>query len=142
MIEEQGASTVQSKAPGAPVLVVDDDEHILELVEMTLEDEGYRVETAINGAKALEMLESLRPSLILLDMRMPEVNGWEFAEAYRKLPGPHAPIIVITAGKDAPARAEEIGAAGFLGKPFDLDDLIEVVRQHSRNGHTEPHAHP
>ena len=113
----------------APVLIVDDDVYIVELVEMTLGEEGYVVEAARDEIEALEKLKEIRPCLILLDMRMPEMNGWEFSQAYRSAPGPHAPIIVITAGKDAPGKAEEIGAQGYLSKPFDLDELITVVKR-------------
>jgi CheY-like chemotaxis protein len=113
-----------------PILVVDDDDAILELVQMTLENEGYSVITASDGAEALELLEKHSPSLILLDMRMPRVNGWQFAEAYRKRPAPHSPIVVITAATDVAQRAADIGAEGFLGKPFDLRDLLAAVERH------------
>lgn len=112
------------------VLAVDDDPSILELVQMALEDDGYTVMTAADGAEALELLDKHSLGLILLDMRMSRVNGWEFAEAYRRRPGPHAPIVVITAAADAAARAAEIGAEGYLGKPFGLDELSEVVSRY------------
>jgi CheY-like chemotaxis protein len=63
-------------------------------------------------------------------MRMPVMDGWEFARAYRELPGPHVPIIVVTAARDARTRAPEVNAEDFLGKPFDLDDLLVVVAQY------------
>jgi CheY-like chemotaxis protein len=109
------------------VLAVDDDEAILDLMQMILEDEGYRVLLARDGAEALEMLESTRPDLILLDMRMPNVNGPQFADAYRQTPGPHAPIVLVTAARDAPDAASEVGARAHLLKPFDVADLIQVV---------------
>lgn len=111
-----------------PILAVDDDEAILDLVQMALEDEGYGVLPAHDGAEALGLLRESNPSLILLDMRMPQVNGWEFAEAYRKFPAPHVPIVVMTAGRDARDAARDIGAACHIGKPFDVDNLIDVVR--------------
>ncbi len=109
------------------VLVIDDDEGIREMLEMALADEGYRVESAPNGAAGLELAARARPDLILLDMRMPIMDGWEFARAYRTRPGPHAPIVVVTAARDASDRAEQILADGYLAKPFSLDDLINVV---------------
>ncbi len=112
------------------VLAIDDDPSILDLVRMALEDEGYGVVTAADGADALALLEGCAPGLILLDMRMGGVNGWEFAEAYRRRPGPHAPIVVITAARDAAGRAAEIGAEGYLGKPFGLQELSDVVSRH------------
>jgi two-component system, chemotaxis family, chemotaxis protein CheY len=115
---------------GRPVLIVDDDASIRDLIEMTLAEQGYEVEAAPHGAAALEVIGHTRPSVILLDMRMPVMDGWDFARAYREMPGPHVPIIVLTAARDARGRAAEINAEGFLGKPFDLDDLLVVVAQH------------
>jgi CheY-like chemotaxis protein len=114
-----------------PVLVVDDDASIRDLIEMALADSGYTVQTAPDGAAALEVIGHTRPSVILLDMRMPVMNGWEFARAYRGLPGPHVPIVVLTAARDAGQRAAEICAEAFLGKPFDLNDLLGIVAQYA-----------
>ena len=114
-----------------PILVVDDDPSIRDLIAMALADQGYEVEAAPHGAAALEIVGHTQPSMILLDMRMPVMDGWEFARVYRDKPGPHAPIIVLTAARDAGQRAAEIGADGFLGKPFDLDDLFLLVAQHA-----------
>ncbi|TAK30111.1 MAG: response regulator [Chloroflexota bacterium] len=111
------------------VLVVDDDEAIVEMVKWALSEEGHTVSTAANGAIALEMLEQLRPDLILLDMRMPVMDGWQFAEAFRQRPDPKSPIVVMTAARDAAQRAREIAADGYLAKPFDIDDLIATVRR-------------
>jgi CheY-like chemotaxis protein len=110
-----------------PILVVDDDEVILSTVEFTLSDEGYPVMTAPDGAAALDLVEQQPPELILLDMKMPIMDGWAFARAYRDQPGPHAPIVVMTAAADAARRAADIGANGYLAKPFDLEDLLTVV---------------
>jgi CheY-like chemotaxis protein len=60
-------------------------------------------------------------------MRMPVMNGWEFSRAYHATPAPHAPIIVVTAARDAADRASQIQAEGYLAKPFDLDDLLTLV---------------
>ena len=70
------------------------------------------------------------PRLILLDMRMPVMDGWSFAAAYQALPGHHAPICVMTAAPDAAAHAAEIGAAAVLSKPFELDTLLATVAQY------------
>jgi CheY-like chemotaxis protein len=118
-------------AHGATVLVVDDDPSIRDFVEATLEDEGYGVLSASDGEAALALVGE-QPCAVLLDMRMPILDGWGFAEAYRALPGAHAPIVVMTAAENAAAWAEEIGAAGVLAKPFRLDDLLAVVAQHCR----------
>ena len=73
-----------------PILVVDDDEAILSAVESTLADEGYPVVTAPDGAAALDVVERQQPTAILLDMKMPVMDGWAFARAYRQQPGPRA----------------------------------------------------
>ena len=62
-------------------------------------------------------------------MRMPRMNGWEFVAAYRRLPEPHVPIIVMTAGRDAELNAVDIGASGYLRKPYDLDQLLRLIDQ-------------
>lgn len=113
------------------MLVVDDDTGIREFVRTVLAEEGYDVAEATDGQQALERCESVRPDVILLDMRMPVMDGWEFARAYRQRPGPHAPIVVITAALDVAKDAKEVGANGFLGKPFQLDDLLRLVEQHA-----------
>jgi CheY-like chemotaxis protein len=113
------------------VLVVDDDEGIRELVAMALSSAGYEVMCAADGAVALELLTTSRPAVILLDMLMPKVDGWKFAQLYEQRPGPHAPIIVLTAAHDANARAAEIKAAASLTKPFRLDALFACVEQYA-----------
>lgn len=114
-----------------PILVVDDDEVILESVGYVLTDEGYDVAMAANGNEALERVEQYPLSLILLDMRMPVMDGWAFAAAYRERPGPHAPILVMTAAQNSRSRAAEIGADGYLAKPFDVDQLLDLVRRYA-----------
>jgi CheY-like chemotaxis protein len=113
------------------VLVVDDDTAIRSLVETVLVDEGYEVLTAENGQHALEVLERVRPEIILLDIFMPVMNGTEFAAAYRQRPGPHAPIVVITAGFDGVQKARDIAADGLVTKPFDLDELLHAIELHA-----------
>jgi two-component system chemotaxis response regulator CheY len=110
----------------ARILVVDDDESILDFVRQALEDEGYDVATATDG-EALELAAKQAPDLILLDMRMPIVDGWEFARTYAQTPGPHARVIVMTAARDAATIAADIHAAGYLAKPFTLDQLLSVA---------------
>jgi len=114
----------------APILVVDDDEDLQQLLRLVLEGQGYAVETVSNGEEALAFLDSRRPGLILLDMRMPVMNGWEFASALRergtdRLP----PILVVTAAANPGQQAVEVGAAGWIAKPFDMRRVLEVVAQ-------------
>src|SRR5436190_12173289 len=92
------------------VLVVDDEPDLLEIVATVLADEGYRVLTARDGLEALQALTRELPGLILLDMKMPRMNGWEFAREFRAQYDDQIPIVVLTAAQDAQRRASEIGA--------------------------------
>jgi two-component system, chemotaxis family, chemotaxis protein CheY len=114
------------------ILVVEDDDGIRDLVDLVLSTAGYEVLTAPNGAAALQLVGHVHPDLVLLDMRMPVMDGWEFARRYRARPEPHAPILVLTAARDAAARAAEIHANGYLGKPFDMEELLMLVGHHTR----------
>jgi CheY-like chemotaxis protein len=113
------------------VLVVDDDDGIRDFVTLVLSDEGYDVVGASNGAAALDALNGPGPDVILLDTRMPVMDGVAFAQAYRELPSPHAPIIVLTAASDPENIARELAADAVLQKPFDLDDLLDLVGRFS-----------
>jgi len=113
------------------VMVVDDDDFVRFFVEEALTDRGYEVIEARNGAVALSLLGSVQPDLILLDMRMPVMDGWQFAATYRvSHPGPHAPIVVVTAAADAATYAAQIQAQAHLSKPFAVDDLFDCVAHH------------
>ena len=134
-------------APQGRILVIDDDDAIRTCVAALLRDEGYEVLTAANGVEALDLLAAADtagrdsavsadsavsgggPDLILLDMNMPALDGWGFAREYRLRPGPHAPILVMTAAPDAVQRAAEVEAHAVLPKPFDIDHALETVRQ-------------
>ncbi len=112
----------------SPILVIDDDPSILEAVSDILTFEGYTVERATNGAEGLELLEHLHPRLVLLDMRMPVLDGWGFVRALRAQ-GRTLPIVVMTAAQDARRWAQEIAADGYLAKPFELPELLDAVGQ-------------
>jgi CheY-like chemotaxis protein len=124
------------------VLVIDDDEGIRDLVAAALSALGYGVVSVGDGATALERLATLQPAVILLDMLMPTMDGWEFARLYEERPGPHAPIIVLTAAHEAQARAAEINADAWLAKPFHLVDLYACIDHWSSQGclHGDPWA--
>jgi CheY-like chemotaxis protein len=114
-------------ASGALVLVVDDDPDILDAICDILEGEGYRVARARHGVEALEALGRERPSLILLDLMMPVMDGLAFAQALRdRETGGGIPIVVISADGN-PQKAASVGARGFLAKPFDIEALLAQV---------------
>jgi CheY-like chemotaxis protein len=117
---------------GPVVLVVEDDAATRALLRDVLEDAGYAVREAADGAAALRAARAARPALVLLDLRLPGTDGRAFAAAYRRAPGPRAPIVVLTADADAEASAAALGAAGHLRKPFDLDALLAVVGRLAR----------
>jgi two-component system chemotaxis response regulator CheY len=123
---ESGGPAPRGRA-SRPILVVDDDPSIRALVVEVLTDDGYAVVEAGDGAEALALTGAAEPCLILLDMRMPVMDGWAFARAYREQTTDRAPVVVMTAARDARAWAAEIGADGVLPKPFDLVDLANVV---------------
>lgn len=110
------------------VLVVEDDVDLRELLATMLGLLGAQVETAGNGLEGLQSFERRLPELILLDMRMPVMNGWEFTRELDRR-GTRPPIVVITAAPDPSERAAEIGAEGWLGKPFDMHELTDMVRR-------------
>ena len=113
----------------AHIMVVEDEEAISEFITMFLKDEGYQVTNATDGTEALKLLQQpeFRPDLILLDMRMPEMDGLAFSQAYRKLTLPLAPIILLTAASDSSDVIGQINPSAYLAKPFDLDQLIALV---------------
>jgi two-component system, chemotaxis family, chemotaxis protein CheY len=114
------------------VLVVDDDPDILDAVCDILESERYRVARARHGAEALERVQEERPSIILLDLMMPVMDGVAFARALRASDGDaRIPIVVISADGN-PQKAAAVGARGFLAKPFDIEALLAQVAAATR----------
>jgi len=113
------------------LLVVDDDADLREVVALAVQREGRRVVEAEDGREALDhILAQGTPDLILLDMNMPVMNGWELARELRARGLWRAPVIVITAAHDAERSAKEIGATGYLSKPFDVRTLISTVQRY------------
>ena len=121
--------TGDSAAGQRPILVVDDDPEILAMLRDFLEGEGFAIRTATNGAEALEALEDVAPALILLDMRMPVLDGWAFAAQLREREVAY-PIVVMTAAESARRWADEIGATGYIAKPFDVNELLQTIERH------------
>jgi len=113
------------------VLVVDDDEGVRAVMASVLEDDGWEVATATNGRSALETLQRTRPGVIILDLRMPVMDGLTFADHYRAFPEPRAPLILISATvTEAAIRAT--GAVTGLRKPIDLNVLLDTVRVYAQ----------
>lgn len=111
------------------VLIIEDEVDILFTLKEFLELEGYNVLVAENGLEALEIVKtSIALDLILLDMKMPKMNGWEFAEEYHNKYTNSSPIVVMTAAAEAKERANDVHAVGWIEKPFDLDLLLEKIK--------------
>jgi CheY-like chemotaxis protein len=117
----------------SPVLVVDDDAAIRSVVGEALDMVGYRVLQAADGAEALALLEREHPCAVLLDMRMPVLDGWGFAREARRR-GHRVPIAVMTAAADAQAWCDEVEGAACLAKPFDVGALFDTVERLCRAG--------
>lgn len=116
------------------VLVIEDTPALRKLFREILTDAGYSIATAVHGADALDQLSALRPCVILLDLRMPVMDGWQFVPAYRQRPGADAHLIAVTSEYNHPSLSE-LGAAAIIPKPFSVDSLLETVAQWVR-------AHP
>ena len=128
-LARSGPGAVQQ---GPVILIVDDDERVREYVRVNLEMEGYTVREAGSAAQGLEVLEEVSPDLVLLDVMMPEVDGWEMLRRVRERHGTDAMPVVMFSGKvdeGTAGNAAARGAQGFLGKPFDPQQLIEHAKQ-------------
>jgi two-component system chemotaxis response regulator CheY len=108
------------------ILIVDDDPSIRAALAELLEEEGYTVESVTNGAEALAAIARAQPRAVLLDMRMPVLDGWGFAKALAER-GIDLPVIVMTAAQEARQWGREIGATRVLAKPFDLDEVLDAI---------------
>ncbi|MGQ9710882.1 MAG: hybrid sensor histidine kinase/response regulator [Anaerolineae bacterium] len=117
------------------ILVVEDHEPLLDAIRMVLERAGYTVLTATDGQKGLEVMERARPDLIVADIMMPNMDGYEFYQAVRARPdGPTIPFIFLTARttREDILRGKGMGAEDYLTKPFDPEELLVVVRSRLR----------
>jgi CheY-like chemotaxis protein len=114
----------------ARILVVDDLPDNCFLLQTILESEGYLVEVADSGQAALESIVSNPPDLVLLDVMMPEMNGFEVTRRLRQNPSlPFIPILLVTGySEPTPADGFEVGADGFIRKPIDFNDLLHQIR--------------
>jgi excisionase family DNA binding protein len=127
---------IQRSAPearsGPVVLIVDDDERLREYVRVNLEMEGYTVHEAASAEEGMEVLDESRPDLVLLDVMMPEVDGWEMLQRMHDRHGVGSIPVVMFSGKvdeRAAGEATARGAQGFIGKPFNPQELIVQTKQ-------------
>ena len=114
--------------PGGTILLVDDEAHIAELAQMYLEREGFAVRSASDGARALEMIAQLSPDLVVLDLMLPQVDGWEVCRRVRA--ESDLPIIMLTARDETVDKIVglELGADAYLTKPFNPRELVAWIK--------------
>ena len=117
---------------GPLVLIVDDDPRLREYIRVNLEAEGYVVREAGSAEEGLAVLDEEPPDLILLDVMMPQVDGWEMLQRVQEKHGVGAIPVIMFSGKvdeQSAAEATSRGAQGFIGKPFDPRALIDSTKQ-------------
>jgi CheY-like chemotaxis protein len=115
------------------VVVVEDDLDIREVMRMVLETSGYSVLEASEGAEALSVVRGRRPCVILLDLMMPGMDGFQFREAQLRDPAIAAiPVIIVSGGGGIPEKAAKLCAAGYLVKPTDVHRMLVLVAEHCR----------
>jgi excisionase family DNA binding protein len=125
-------SSLSGASSGPVVLIVDDDERLREYVRVNLEMEGYAVHEAGSAEEGLRVLDESTPDLVLLDVMMPQVDGWEMLRRVQERHGVGTIPVVMFSGKIDEAAADEAtsrGAQGFIGKPFNPQDLVEQTKQ-------------
>jgi excisionase family DNA binding protein len=119
-----------ARSGGPLVLVVDDDDRLREFIRVNLEMEGYTVREAASADEALEALEDQAPELVLLDVVMPGVDGWQMLQRMQERHG-SIPVIMFSGQVDEQSAADATsrGAQGFIGKPFDPQQLVDRAKQ-------------
>jgi two-component system, chemotaxis family, chemotaxis protein CheY len=146
LLAQEWAEPVSHEAPAAvlplnrtihrpSVLIVEDDEDMRQILLQLLDYHGWPAIAASDGVEALEALQKHRPSLILLDLAMPRMNGIQFRTAQRELPDKrlaNVPVVLVSAVADAPQYKSTLNAADVLVKPFEADRLLQAVESHVR----------
>lgn len=112
-----------------PILVVDDDAQIRQVLQLALEDHGWRTVAVADGQAAVAWLTQQRPAVLLLDISLPGVDGTDVADQVRARHGSAVPIVVLTADERATEKAQRVGAVAYFHKPFDLHQLIACLQR-------------
>jgi CheY-like chemotaxis protein len=122
-------SRSRKDSPGKLVLIVEDESYLCELIADILSAEGHYIVAAPNGLAALERLREFTPDIILLDLMMPIMDGWEVMSVLGSDPRlSQIPVVIITAIYDVTVTEQSTNAKAILAKPFDIERLTEVVR--------------
>ena len=115
------------------ILIIEDEKLIIVSTQMVLEAAGFRVESAMNGEEGIAKARELNPALILLDIMMPGIDGWETLTRLKRDPETAGiSVIIFTAREHSRGhqKSTEMGAADYFRKPFEPDELIELVEKH------------
>ncbi|NWF80725.1 MAG: response regulator [Chloroflexi bacterium] len=130
----------------ATILIVEDDPDIARLLELYLRGKGLTVQVATRGRQALELCHEAPPDLVVLDVRLPDISGYDVGIALRSAPATqNIPIVVLTAFSEREHRLTAhnvVRADYFLGKPFDIEELYSVIRNQLREERRRGHYHP
>lgn len=122
---------LQNTTLSSYILIVDDDLAIREMLEMLLEGEGYEVVLASNGAEALETIRQHRPALVLLDLMMPVMDGWQFLENLKNKPEyQDLPVVLLSANRELTRTARNYNVKAYLSKPFEMNQLLSCVEHY------------
>lgn len=113
------------------VLVIDDEPDLRELYSVTLREAGHEVLTASNGAEGLGILQRERLDIVLVDLMMPVMDGYEFLQHLRRMPEHRGTPAVVVSAVATGGFSQKLGASGFVAKPFDVDELISVVERYA-----------
>jgi DNA-binding response OmpR family regulator len=121
----------------ARILVVDDEQYILDMLKCTLADESYNVDIAVDGNSALTLLAERKPDLVLLDIRMPDLNGYEALELIRQQSD--VPVIMLTGVLEpiSVKQSMELGADDYVRKPFGILELLARIQAKLRRARGE-----
>lgn len=111
--------------------MVDDETDIRQAVTEILAEEGYQVAGARDGAEALAQVRAFHPQVVLLDLMMPGMNGWDFLRAQKRDPELRGIPVIVLSALGGERGIVEGTAQGFIEKPFDLDELLRTVRRHA-----------
>ena len=115
------------------VLIIEDEKLIVVSTQMVLEAAGFRVDAAMNGEEGISKAQAQVPDLILLDIMMPGIDGWETLTRLKQDPETaHVPVVIFTAREHSRGhqKSAEMGAADYFRKPFEPDELVELVEKH------------
>jgi CheY-like chemotaxis protein len=114
----------------APILIIDDDADIRDVMKVILEASGYCVRVAADGFDALEQLQAgTLPAMILLDLMMPRMDGEQFLKQIRESPFANIPVVIMSGHLAGRKNTSQLGAACYLKKPVEFDELLKTVRQ-------------